>query len=628
MESEPGSTPSVHINMVPSAQEENNTEVGCKILKNLNTPNAHHEQTRTQPNMESSSSDGSTSASAENLLLLETRRNLTEHLLSSPYDLVTYLDRAEVYTNLGYPDLAAGDTYRALLLTDEAQDESGEYHEVALKALKARCEIGMPTVLRLGPRAGDIGAVENWIQNVSMDEEEVNPDSISRRATLHCYQKLAMSLLLCGCLKSAYDFCTRGLAVAPQDEDLMFKKEHIKVLARRRMKLAEDEEIDINNLPDSGLVRREVYPWNTFEPERFSEETLGFLNAELEAIGAKCEVKAVELPTLIETSSSSNGYTFTSTNKQLGLFAKDDISPGDVVLNEYSSLTANNRLKESLCDACSAELPPIGPDSTVVGCPDCDDTMFCNEECLMKSQDYHPSICDKDVDTIAKGTAAKETPEALYLLLLARALAMAETQEIHPLNLKEVKYIWGDFLPTAANAVPLSLRALPPPIWTLPFSFAANISSPLHVLEKMDIDIFATVDRYDLWIINSLYSKFRGTASARVSKHDGRVEVAAVHPLWCLGNHDCDPNVQWEWGGQMKLWCREKRVNGSPGGVKKGEEILNHYCDIDLKVQGRREWAKGSLGGWCMCERCRTEAAAEEELNGHGITEGTANGIA
>ena len=67
----------------------------------------------------------------------------------------------------------------------------------------------------------------------------------------------------------------------------------------------------------------------------------------------------------------------------------------------------------------------------------------------------------------------------------------------------------------------------------------------------------------------------------------------------------------------MKFWCREKRVGGATGGIKSGEEILSHYCDIDLKVKDRREWAEGSLGGWCMCARCRREAGEEKALNGH-----------
>jgi hypothetical protein len=126
----------------------------------------------------------------------------------------------------------------------------------------------------------------------------------------------------------------------------------------------------------------------------------------------------------------------------------------------------------------------------------------------------------------------------------------------------------------------------------------------------MDIDIYATLEQHDLWVFNTAYAKFRGTASARKNPRDGRPDVAAVHPFWCLANHDCNPNVTWEWGGRMVLWARETRVLGNlPGGIKAGEEILNHYCDVDLPVQQRREWAHGSLGGWCMCQRCRDEAA-------------------
>jgi hypothetical protein len=67
------------------------------------------------------------------------------------------------------------------------------------------------------------------------------------------------------------------------------------------------------------------------------------------------------------------------------------------------------------------------------------------------------------------------------------------------------------------------------------------------------------------------------------------------------------------------LRARETRVvSGEKGGLKKGEEVLNHYCDVELPVRLRREWARGSLGGWCMCGRCRREAKEEEEEKGEG----------
>jgi hypothetical protein len=39
--------------------------------------------------------------------------------------------------------------------------------------------------------------------------------------------------------------------------------------------------------------------------------------------------------------------------KQLGVFAKEDILPGEEILKEKSLLTAVSRLHESYCDACS-----------------------------------------------------------------------------------------------------------------------------------------------------------------------------------------------------------------------------------------------------------------------------------
>ncbi|KAB8296904.1 hypothetical protein EYC80_002313 [Monilinia laxa] len=558
------------------------------------------------------------------------RQELTEKLEEEPYDLLLYLERASVYGDLGYPDLAAGDSYRALLLCDELKDESYEYHEQALETFKSRLAAGFSGgILKryVYATAGSPGDIEGkGIEKVDVDkvDEEVYM-RIADKAALRCYQNLSLSLLLCGCLKSAYDFCSRGLKVAPDDEELNQVKGYIFTVAKRRLKTAE---VDVAELPDQGLVRREIYPWNDHEPNRFSPESLDFLNRELKAISSKVEVRAVELPTLVEAAIVPDEDGNIPTNKQLGLFATGDIHLGETVLEETSVLTVNNRLKDALCDACSTVLPPLGKNSTVVGCPDCYDIMFCNESCLnLALETYHPAICEKDVDAISKDPDPKESPNALYLLLLARSLAMSATQEVHPLDLKEVKFIWGDFLDSASNAVPISPRSEPPPVWTLPFSFASNISTPLHILEKMDIDIFAELASYDLWILNTLYSKFRGTASARVNTTTGMPEVAAVHPLWCLANHDCDPNVQWEWGGRMKLWCREERIGGRKGGVKKGDEIWNHYCDIELPVRDRREWAEGSLGGWCMCERCRREAG---EIDGELVrgVNGDANGDA
>ncbi|KAI0603062.1 Wd tetratricopeptide repeat domain-containing protein [Biscogniauxia sp. FL1348] len=540
--------------------------------------------------------------------LLCQRQSLTDQLLESPYSLIIYLKRALVYADLGYPDLAAGDAYRALLLTDEVRDEGFEYHEQALAALSTHASGPLLEILNFG----SLSASQSRLPKLDGAQDL---SALASLVSVRCFQILSLSLLLCGCLKSAYNFCERGLAIAPDNRELNNTMAHIRTVAERRTRRPFS---GVNNLPDWGMVRREVYPWNSYEPDRFSAQSLSILNGELASIAPKCTVQVARLPVLLGGASHTDSYDIIPTCNQLGVFAKEDIAPGEHVLVEYSLVTANNRFKDMVCDACSGELPPLGSESSAISCPDCSDTVFCDQYCFDKAQElYHPAVCDKDVDSIAKDPDPKDADETLHLLLLARLLAMAAHQGIHPLDVSQIKYIWGDFVSSRSNEISLSPKAGPPPDWTLPFSFTYNIETPLHILEKMDVDIYATVAHYDLWVFNTLYSKFRGTASARKNPRDGRPDVAAVHPFWCLANHDCNPNVTWEWGGRMVLKARERRVVGNaPGGIKRGEEILNHYCDVDLPVQARREWACGSLGGWCMCQRCRDEASVTAGSDG------------
>jgi hypothetical protein len=58
------------------------------------------------------------------------------------------------------------------------------------------------------------------------------------------------------------------------------------------------DEAIVQEYPDKGAVRRELYPWNEYEPNRFSPEVLQILNNELESIAPKFIIKVAELPLL------------------------------------------------------------------------------------------------------------------------------------------------------------------------------------------------------------------------------------------------------------------------------------------------------------------------------------------
>jgi hypothetical protein len=62
---------------------------------------------------------------------------LQEATPEQPYSIPHRLKLAKAYQQLGYPDLAASDAYKALLLIDEVVEE-GEYYEEVLEAIERK----------------------------------------------------------------------------------------------------------------------------------------------------------------------------------------------------------------------------------------------------------------------------------------------------------------------------------------------------------------------------------------------------------------------------------------------------------------------------------------------------------
>jgi len=559
--------------------------------------------------------------------LLERRQHISDLIVEHPYQAPYYLLRSRIYAELGYPDLAVLDAYKTLLLVDEYLEDSGEYHDQVSAALEISG--GSARDLKHDANLQFISEVESDLKH--LDGAEQNEDRLIELAAAYGRAARICSihyLTTIGCLRSAFVFVQQVQPFVESNAQAAAEVERFYSIAS-----AGEATISMETLVDRAYVRREIYPWNTHEEDRNTNEALELLNRQMTTVSSKLEVKVTELPVL-----TKDNLEGSKTNKQLGVFATEDIAAGEEILRERSLLTANARFQEPVCDACGTELPvmstnaPEDKEQKAVVCAECDDIVFCSQTCHDLAQhSYHPALCGMDVESIAKEVPPNEAADALYTLLLLRSLAMAQTQDMHPLDLKEIKYIWGDFV-DAPPFVPIpGLGALEMGDLhfnkcdrTLPFSFSANVLLPLHMLEKMDINVFESdAQLSEMWVLNTLYAKFRGTASGRVNPRNGRPEVAAVHPIWCLANHNCDPNVQWEWAGEIKFQAREKRMAwtrkeedgtmtegkpGKAGGIKKGEEILNHYVDIELPVKERREWGAGALGGNCMCERCVWEA--------------------
>lgn len=114
---------------------------------------------------------------------------LQQQTPEQPYSILHRLALATAYKSLGYPDLAAGDAYKALLLVDEVIEET-EYHDEAMEAAEidylsnAMAHLGAETGAHEPPSTED--KILSWVRSdclrkayVSIDEGVTCPGTRS-----------------------------------------------------------------------------------------------------------------------------------------------------------------------------------------------------------------------------------------------------------------------------------------------------------------------------------------------------------------------------------------------------------------------------------------------------------------
>jgi hypothetical protein len=561
------------------------------------------------------------------LLLL--RHHLTERLKLGGLQPLVLLQRARTYEALGYWDLAVGDAYSVVTVA-EYEEEGG----------------------------GDLVAI--WGEDGDELSEEAK-DQMVRKTMRRAVVVLKRCLEALGC----GDVANGRWEDDREAEDVSDESGSQVIDGDAEWCMLHPEEVESwDESYHYGLSRREVYPWNSFEGDRMSNQAIQIINGKLHSASqGQLEVRKTVLPDMTTSDRTSleertakldivdRGSLDATTlarpgkeNAQLGLFATQDLPPDTVVLNERSALTAIRPHGEALCDACAGDLSDLAAEERQL-CPGCG-IPFCSRECLeVAMSTYHaPNTADEETDegyppeatpfcpgSVAEADIANlgraessDTPEwDLYFLLVTRALQMAETLDCHPLEIWECKYLWGSFEEGVSSmALDGPGRKTPKLKRTLPYSLRHHVELPLQWFELLLLSREGSgpyskrwVERYDWWVIQTLFAKFRGVADAKLSSWTGEPETAGVFPLWCLANHSCDPGVTWEGGGVRKLRVRKERVelegrnsDEEWEGLKAGEEVWNHYTDVREKDHNvRRDRLRELLGGDCRCTRCLSE---------------------
>ena len=379
-------------------------------------------------------------------------------------------ERARTYLELDYPDLAASDAYLALALAEEALGEGDGDLEPVMR--RGSIIVAWPN-----------GNSSNLDNDLADPPDEETARATAMQMQTDCMRLLQKSLVKLGCWQDAYGYQSQLNSSQEGRGQKTTDLSYLEGLMEEQRKVSDTKMPDLHqslnaSLPNSGFARREVYPWNTHEPDRSATAALEELNSRLRLSAPNLEVKSTTLPIL---QSSSLTPTSPQTTTQLGLFATAPLAPSSPILRERSTITAIRDISASLCDTCASPLPSLTSPLRPIPCSTCHDAIFCSATCHSLAQTlYHPVLCShpdlSSLDALGRSPSSATPSEDLYFLLLTRVMAMSLHQRTHPLDLPEVKYLCGDFVPHTSTP-------------RLPFTFQHSIVLPHQYLTTLALSL-------------------------------------------------------------------------------------------------------------------------------------------
>ena len=101
-----------------------------------------------------------------------------------PYSIQLYLEQSSIYQRLGYPDLAAGAAYKALLLSDSVNDDCDEYHLVTLADSAKACKSLPSDLASTWSPLADLAALLDILHLNPEDEEEYFLEDLDENAAI------------------------------------------------------------------------------------------------------------------------------------------------------------------------------------------------------------------------------------------------------------------------------------------------------------------------------------------------------------------------------------------------------------------------------------------------------------
>lgn len=519
----------------------------------------------------------------------------TRALKDIPYEPGLWLLRAQLLLALGYPELAAGDAYKARLLVEASRDQSSHL------GAQVRLQYGMCIWLGWHHRWDPaLGGLDAQFVNVTNVAEEL-------ASGLEGYEQQAWSMLIIAlqhadCLvenqKLAQEAAQKfGMPPAqdtgPWSEDYQNYLYHLieakKEACAVHPELSEDELLMKKALLNGTIVIRQ-YPWMHSFLER-SEKTRNQASAELtKTSGSQCVL-------------GESGIQ----GADLGVFAGRSIPHGEEILVDRSYTAATS--EPGRCPSCCGSVP-----EPAVSCALCGER-FCSTDCLNAAlSKFHPPLCGKKIDfseleetDLVKHTARNPLAEVLVMMrFLAIAVqSLKSSQASHPLEVGEINQMLANYSGKTQ----------------LPWNFPQAIVLPIRILQSLEVDVFAD-HRFDTWVIQTISNRIQNNSAMGFLEGYRGPDAPCVQGVFmkhAFFNHSCDPNVTYEDHPSQAAQVLKAKRN-----VAGGEELYIAY-DLGLDAEGmdvwkRREALQNWMGGDCKCTRCQVESEEMGDLvDVHGL---------
>ena len=511
----------------------------------------------------------------------------TTAIIELPYEPGLWLLRAQLLLGLGYPELAAGDAYKARLLVEAA------HHRSSHLGTKVRLQYGMCLWLgwhhRWDPQIGGLDAQFVSVENIAEELE----------TGLQGYEQQAWSILIIAlqhadCLFENLELAQEAALkfgpgtpddTGPWSKDFQTYLRHLleakQKACERHPEISEDPLL-IRKAMQNGTIIPRQYPWMHAYVQR-TENTLLRTNTDLAAASnGLCSVRRSVLE-----------------GGEYGVFTARPIPQGDEILRDESFLAATSA--RGRCAACLKDLSSADSDHH---CQRCHERYCCNG-CLEVAQRlFHPSVCGQQFEFrelheagLIQHNKRNDLAEILVLLRLlafvVRELTIDGCPEKHVLDIGLLNQIGANY----KGNVPK------------PWGFLQAIVLPTRILQSMGIDIFAD-HRFDTWVIQTIMFRINNNwAIGFLDRHRGKDApcVQGLYPRHSLFNHSCDPNVSYE-----ESSSHAEQVLKAKRDIEAGEELYIAY-DLGLDAKGmnvvkRREALRDWMGGKCMCPRCVRES--------------------